>query len=353
MNRFYTVLSIIASCALLHSLYERIYAGRFIIKIKHRRISIFYTVLLVFWIFALGYSLLVYLKGKSLNMDGILQGVFWIQLCIGNLLSRRSLGITEGGIYSGDIKYSYFSKWSQVKSYTWISDNKIEFQTLGRKNKIIKGELEVDEEQKEEVDKLLNEFINKKDKEINEKRNFRAITYVILIGIVISIGYINLIKISKPYMVKEIKLSEDQAIAILKKTWKPLEELDKEEIKSREDFHKVFEETMSKSMIDDLYEILVDTDKSKEGQIKFKEKLRIPTIYNTKMSIEKAYIKSPRYNEENKQDDVAEELIIEELDRSEENEPLAHSNKKSFFIKDHNGDWILNNITGLQSIGWQ
>ncbi|WP_315122111.1 DUF5673 domain-containing protein [uncultured Clostridium sp.] len=352
MNRFYIVLNIIMSYLLLIHLYKRVYAGKFIIQTRRKKISIFYVLLLVLWTYMTSGYILFYIKNKSTDINGILQGLTWIQICITNFLSRRSLGITENGVYSGEAKSSDFTKWSKIKSYKWISDNKIEFETLGRRNKTIERELEVDEEQKEEVNKLLNESINI-DRGINKNINFKLVALTTLIGIVISIGYFNLIKISKPYMVKKIKLSQDEAIVILKKTWKPLADFDKESIKSREDFDKIFEETMSKSMIDDLYGILVDTNNSKDGQIKFKEKLRVPTIYNTKMSIEKAYIKTSKYEKENKQVDEVDELIIEELGRSEENKPLAHSKKKSFFIKNHNGDWILNDITGLQSIGSQ
>ncbi|GAA0729345.1 hypothetical protein GCM10008905_29210 [Clostridium malenominatum] len=350
MSKFYFILSIIMSCALLYSLYERIYAGEFIIETKHKGISKFYTGLLIFWIFTLGgFSILDYKSGESMNSSQILQGVFWIQLCLEHILSKRSLGITEGGVYSGDSNYSRFTKWTRIKSYTWISENKIQLKTWGRMDKIAIKELEVDEKQREEVDKLLNEFMNKKDSEINKKGAFKAIAYIILIGVVMSIGYVNLIKIGKPYMVKEIKLSEDEAVAILKKTWKPLEDFNKEDIKSREDFNKVFEETMSKSMIDDLYEILVDTKESKDGDIKFKEKVRIPTIYNTKMSIEKAYIKGPKYKEENKRVNIAEELTIEESGSSEEDKSRGYF-IRSFFIKNDNGEWILNNATGLENI---
>ncbi|GAA0729341.1 hypothetical protein GCM10008905_29200 [Clostridium malenominatum] len=346
----YIIINIIASCFLLYSLYERIYAGRFIIKTQRKKISVLYTAVLALYIYITGASLLDYTRGNSVNINTILQGVTWIQICASNILIRVTLGITKGGIYSGDSTSSHFTKWGRIKSYAWISDNKIQFELLGRENRVVNTELEVNEKPKEEVDKLLNEFINKKDKEINEKRNFKLKVSIALIAIIMAIGYVNLIKISKPYMVQEIKLSEDEAVAILKKTWKPLEEFNKEDIKSREDFNKVFEETMSKSMMDDLYEILVDTKKSKDGDIKFKEKLIVPTIYNTKMSIEKAYIKAPKYKDENKVVNIAEELIIEELGRSDENEPLSHSKKKSFYIKNPKGEWILNSITGLQSI---
>lgn len=73
-------------------------------------------------------------------------------------LGRLSLGIAKGGIYfEVDSKFSHFTKWDKIKSYTWISDNVIEFETIGRKGSIYNIELEVNSEQKEKVDKLLKE----------------------------------------------------------------------------------------------------------------------------------------------------------------------------------------------------
>ncbi|MBU5483785.1 hypothetical protein KQI86_05535 [Clostridium sp. MSJ-11] len=196
MINYYIILNIIMSCFLLYGLYEKISAGKFIIQTRRKKISILYVVILVLWICITSVHILFYIKNKSIDIKEILQGFTWIQIGILNLLSRQALGVTKGGTYSSTSNSCRFIKWNKIKSYTWISENKIQLETLGRRNKIIERELEVDEEQKEEVDKLLNEFINKKDNEINEKRNFRAIAYVVLIGIVMFIGYANLIRIS-------------------------------------------------------------------------------------------------------------------------------------------------------------
>ncbi|WP_179632106.1 DUF5673 domain-containing protein [Clostridium peptidivorans] len=291
-----------------------------------------------------------YLKGEAVDIYAIFQGVFWVQLCISQFLERLSLGIAKGGIYSGDSTVSYFTKWSKVKNYTWISDDVIQFETLTRKGKIFNTELEVDSEQKEEVDKLLKDNLNKTDREVNENNSFKFKMSIALMAAVMIVVNVNLIKISKPYMTKKIKLKEDETILILKKTWKPLAELNKENIRSREEFDKLFQETMTKPMIDNLYGILVDTNKSADENIRFKEKVHIPTIYDTKMSIEKSYIKVPKYKEGNKQV-ITEELIIKELGRGEDNEPLDHFSRKSTFIRNDNGNWVLDSITGLQSIG--
>lgn len=193
----YIIINIIASCFLLYSLYERIYAGRFIIKIQRRKISVLYTVVLALYIYVTGDSLLDYTRGKSVNINTILQGVTWIQICALNLLSRAASGVAKGGIYSGDSKSSHFTKWSRIKSYTWISDNVIQFELLGRENRIVNTEFKIDTRGKEEVDNLLNEFIGKKSNEINKERKLRAIVLIVFIGILMFIGYGNLIRIGK------------------------------------------------------------------------------------------------------------------------------------------------------------
>ncbi|WP_097027458.1 DUF5673 domain-containing protein [Clostridium peptidivorans] len=347
---FWIIWNIIGSCGLLLSLYERIYAGKFILKTKRKKISLIYTIPAVLWGYATVRRFFDYFGGREVDIYAIFQGLLWIQLCILLLLGRLSLGIAEGGIYSENLNFSCFTKWGKVKSYTWISDNIIQFETLTRKGRISNTELEVSLEQKEEVDKLLKDNLNKTDREVNKKINFKLKVLIALITVVLVIGNVSLIKISKPYMTEKIKLKEDEAVAILKKTWKPLAELNKENIRSREEFDKLFQETMTKPIIDDLYEILVDTNKSIGGEIRFKEKVRIPTIYDTKMSIEKSYIKSPKYKEENKRSNE-EELIIEELVSLDKDGQISSFIRESTFIRNDNGNWILHRITGLQSIG--
>ncbi|WP_097027460.1 hypothetical protein [Clostridium peptidivorans] len=345
---FWITLNLIASYCLVYSLYERIYAGKITFKTKQKKIPIIYTIMLVLCSCTVVIDLLYYFKGKEVYISLMMQGVFWIQMAISNLLGRLSLGIAKGGIYSGDLKSSYFTKWSRIKNYTWISDNVIEFETLTRKGNIFTTELEVVSEQKEEADKLLKDNLNKTDREVNENNSFKLKMFIALMAAVMIVVNVSLIKISKPYMTKKIKLQEDEAILILKKAWKPLAELNKENIKSREEFDKLFQETMTEPMIDNLYGILVDTAKSKDENIKFKEKVHISTIYDTKMSIEKSYIKTSKYKEQSKRGN-AEELIIEELERSEDNKPLDHFKRKSTFIKNDNGNWVLDSITGLES----
>lgn len=259
--------------------------------------------------------------------------------------------ITKDDIYSDESILSYFAKSKRIKNYSWISDNIVQFEIFTRKNSIISTELEVDPEQREEVDKFLSENIKKIDKATNKKRIFKLRMVILLIAIVMAMGHINLIKASKPYMTKEIKLEEDEAIAILKETWKPLAELDKENIKSREEFDKAFKRTMSKSMIDHLYEILADTDKSTNEEIKFKENVRVPTIYDVKISIKRAYIKSPKYEELDKESNI-EELTIKESGKLDEDESWPRLKRTNTFIKNDDGNWILDSISGLTSIGY-
>lgn len=346
----FIIINIVMSCVLLYSLYKRISAGRFIIKTKRKKISVLYFLLLIFWAYMTGGCILNYLRNKSIDVIQILQGVTWIQLCIAYLLKGTSLGITKGGIYSGNSSSSNFTKWNRIRNYTWISDNVVQLEFLGKENSIVNTDFEVDKNQKEEISELLKKQINKTDKASDEKGSFTLIISIVLIGVVTSVGHANLIKISKPYMITQTKLSQEESMTILKKTWKPLKEIDKENIKSREDFNKVFEKTMSKSMIDDLYRILVDKNKSVDGQIKFEENTLITTVYNTRVSIKKAYIKSPKYKDEIKQGNT-EELTIEEAFRPYEDEPAYRFKRKSTFIKNNNGDWILNRISGLTSIG--
>lgn len=347
---FYIILNIAMSYCLLHSLYERIYSGKFIIKTKRKKIPVINTMTAVVGGYAAVRSFLDYFAGGVGDIYEILQGVFWIQLCISQFLGRLSLGIAKGGIYSGDSTVSYFSKWSKVKSYTWISDNVIGFETLTRKGKIFNTELEVDLEQKQEVNRVLKHNLNEIDREVDVRGNFKLKVLITLVAIVMIIVNTNLIKISKPYMTKKIKLQEDEAILILKKTWKPLAELNKENIKSREEFDKLFQETMTKPMIDELYKILVDEDKSTDADIKFKEKLCVPNVYDTKMSIEKSYIKAPRYKEGNQQV-ITEELIMQELYILDKDGLKSSFTRESTFIKNDNGSWVLDSVTGLQSIG--
>ncbi|MBE6066785.1 MAG: hypothetical protein E7211_03650 [Clostridium lundense] len=347
---FYIILNIAMSYCLLHSLYERIYAGKFIIKTKRKKIPVINTMTAVVGGYAAARSFLDYFAGGVGDIYEILQGVFWIQLCISQFLGRLSLGIAEGGVYSGDSTVSYFTKWSKVKNYTWISDDVIRLETLTRRGKIFNTELEVDSEQKQEVNRVLKHNLNEIDREVNERGSFN-LKVLITLTIAVMVGLnANLIKISKPYMTQKIKLKEGEAISILKKTWKPLAELSKENIKSRGEFDKLFQETMTKPMIDELYVVLVDEDKSTDGDIKFKQKLHIPNVYDTKMSIEESYIKAPRYKEENKQV-ITEELIMQELYSSDKDGLTSSFTRESTFIKNDNGSWVLDSVTGLQSIG--
>ena len=348
---FWIISNIIVGCGLLHSLYERIYAGKFIIKTKRQNIQILTITLAVLWGYSAVRGFFDYLGGREVDIYPIFQGIFWIQLCISYFLGRFSLGIAKGGIYSGDSTISYFTKWSKVKSYTWISDNVIQLETLTRKGSTSNTELEVNPEQREEVDKLLKDTLNEIDREANENRSFKLKIFIALMAALMIGVNVNLIKMSKPYMTKKIKLQENEAILILKKTWKPLADLNKEKIRSREEFDKLFEETMTKPMIEDLYEILVDEYKSSNGDIKFKEKVRVPTVYDTKMSIEKSYIKAPRYIEGNKKV-ITEELRIKELLEPYEDGSTSFT-RESTFIKNDNGEWILDSITGVTSIGSQ
>lgn len=346
----FIIINIVMSCILLYSLYKRISAGRFIIKTKRKKIWILYFLVLILWTYMTGDCILDYLRNKNIDVFEILQGVTWIQLCIAYLLNGTSLGVTKGGVYSGNCNSSNFTRWNRIRNYTWISDNVVQFEFLGKENRIVNTDLEVDRNHKEEINEILRRHINKADKASDEKRNFTLIISIVLIGVVMSIGHANLIKISKPYMITQTKVSEEESMTILKKTWKPLKEIDKKSIKSMEDFNKVFEKTMSKSMIDDLYRILVDKDKSVDGQIKFKENTLITTVYNTRVSIKKSYMKSPKYKDEIKQGNI-EELTIEEAFRPYEDDPSSRFKRKSTFIKNDNGDWILNRISGLTSIG--
>lgn len=161
---FWSVLNIMASYFLLISLYQRIYAGKFIIKTKRKKISLFYTTMLVLASCSVIISFLYYLEGryKDNYITYNLQGIFWIQMGITYFLGRLSLGIAKGGIYSDvNSKFSHFTKWDKIKSYKWISDNVIRFETLMGKDSISNIELEVNSEQKEEVDKFLKEKLLK------------------------------------------------------------------------------------------------------------------------------------------------------------------------------------------------
>lgn len=346
----YIIGNIIISCILLLNLYHEIYEGGFIIKRKQNFFSIVYIIALVLWSYTAVRSLIDYLGGKNIDAQEILQITMQIQTCILWILIFPALGKTKNDIYSDESILSYFAKSKRIKNYSWTSDNIVEFEIFTRKNSIISTELEVDQEQREEVDKFLSENIKKIDKATNKKRIFKLRMITILIAIVMAIGHINLIKINKPYMTKQVNLNEDEAADILKKTWKPLIELEKEGVNSREDFHKAFRGTMSESMIEDLYEMLVDTDKSTDGKIKFYENVRIPTIYDTKISIKKSYIKSPKYKELSKEANMVEELIIEESGKLDEGGPLSSFKRESTFIKNDDGNWILDRIRGLESI---
>lgn len=137
MIETYIILSIIMSYCLLRDVYERISAGEFIIKTKSKKISVLYVVLLILCACITSFEIVYYLNNKKININQILQGIFWIQIFILNLLSNRSLGLTEGGIYSGDLKSSYFTKWNRIRSYKWISDNVIQFEVLEKKIKLL------------------------------------------------------------------------------------------------------------------------------------------------------------------------------------------------------------------------
>lgn len=74
----WSILNIMASCFLLISLYERIYAGKFIIKTKRKKISVFYTTMLVLASCSVIISFLYYFEGKykDIYITYNLQGIF-------------------------------------------------------------------------------------------------------------------------------------------------------------------------------------------------------------------------------------------------------------------------------------
>lgn len=345
----YLILNIAMSYCLLHSLYERIYAGKFIIKIRQKKILIIWSIALIAYLCILGLSLKNYLRGDSIRVDGILNEVFFIQIAISDILNKSALGITKGGIYSGDSKYSTFTKWNKIKNCAWLSDDTLQIESITRKNKTLTTELKLNLEQKEEVNIILREKLNDKHELISAKKNLILRTAVILVAILIIIGHVNLVKISKPYMAQKINIKKNEAEAVLKKTWKPLVELDKQDIKSKEDFDNVFKETMTEHMIYQLYTSLTNKFKSTEEEIIFQENTKVPTIYDKNMFVEKSYIKAQKYKNKNKEV-ILEKLIIEEVGRDEEDEELERFKRESTFIKNNNDEWILDSITGVQSI---
>lgn len=191
---YYIIINIVASCFLLISLYEKIYAGEFIIETRKRISSIIYIIGLVVWSYVAIRNLIDYITGKSIDVQEILQITIQIQICILWILMLLPSEITKDDMYSDESIRSYFAKSKRIKNYLWISDNIVQFEIFTRKNSIITTELEVNLEKREEVDEFLKKNIKKIDETTNKKRIFKLRIVILVIAIIMAMGHISLIK---------------------------------------------------------------------------------------------------------------------------------------------------------------
>lgn len=151
---FNIILIIFGTSLLLKDLYTLYHHGKLIIKVKEDKgLFIFWIVGLIIFSLIFWHNLSDYFfYGKNDEIENILFNIFWIEYSISNIIrSLMSSAIRENGVYY----FGYFYAWSKIKSYNWVSPNRIEFNvntwfTINRSFKI-----NINEEVKFKVDEVI------------------------------------------------------------------------------------------------------------------------------------------------------------------------------------------------------
>lgn len=189
------------------------------------------------------------------------------------------------------------------------------------------------------------------------------------IVIIVLVGCSNVIK---PREVIESEFSKSEAELIMKRAWKPLNDMkgidnrikpnikisSKKEFFEEYDFSYMDEQYMYSTIYESIVELVIDEEtkmlaetKDREGNILFKEMVHIPTIYDEGVIIEKAYLRDSRYDEKYSYFDVVELVVIETSDENTGGKASGF-NRKNIFRQNEEGEWILYSIEGTISYSW-
>lgn len=155
---FNIILIILGTSLLLKDLYTLYHHGKLIIKVKEDKgLLIFWIVGLIIFCLIFSHNLSDYFfYGKNDKIENSLFNIFWIEYSISNIIrSLMSSAIRENGVYY----FGYFYTWSKIKSHSWVSPNRIEFNvntwfTINRSFKI-----NINEEVKFKVDEVIKRNI--------------------------------------------------------------------------------------------------------------------------------------------------------------------------------------------------
>lgn len=190
--------------------------------------------------------------------------------------------------------------------------------------------------------------------------------FIVIIGLV---GCSNEIK---PIKVMEAEFSKSEAELIMKRAWKPVNDMKgndntvKPDIKisSSEEFFEAYdfsfmdEQYMHSTMYESIVKLAIDEEtkmpievRDDEGNILFRERVNIPTIYDEGVSIEKAYLRESIYSEEYSSLDIVELVVIESGGKDAEGN-TAGFRRKNIFRQNEEGDWILYSIEGTLYYSW-
>lgn len=192
---------------------------------------------------------------------------------------------------------------------------------------------------------------------------------IIFILIIVLTGCSNELK---PKKVIEIDFSKSEAEVIMKRAWKPVNDMkgnngeikpnikisSKKEFFEEYDFSFMHESYMHSTIYESIVELVHDEEsempmeiKDSEGNILFKEGKYIPTIYDEGVFIEEAYLRDSRYSEEHSHLDIVELIVVEDSNESIGGKASGF-NRRNIFRKDEKGEWLLYSIEGIISYSW-
>ncbi|WP_141722961.1 hypothetical protein [Cellulosilyticum sp. I15G10I2] len=194
---------------------------------------------------------------------------------------------------------------------------------------------------------------------------------IIVVSIIIAIMLSACSNTIKPIKVKETEFDLSEAEIILKKAWKPVNEITNSKfetrpnipIKSSNEFFNIYDFSYMEEqrLRVHIFEVIVDLDNNgkvvtdNNGNLVFGEGNiinYIPTIYDKGVSIKRAYIKETKYKEEYSSLDKI-ELVIEEESNSKIIDIASEFHRKNYFRRNEHGEWILYDIEGTTAIGWE
>ncbi|NLM43333.1 MAG: hypothetical protein GX201_04865 [Clostridiales bacterium] len=199
-----------------------------------------------------------------------------------------------------------------------------------------------------------------------------TIKKLLCIFFIVTIVLVGCSKEIKPKKVIESEFSKSKAEVIMKRAWKPVNDMkgidntikpnvtvsSREEFFEEYDFSFMDERYVYSTIYESIVELVIDKEtkmlvenKDNEGNILFKERVNIPTIYDKGVIIEKAYIRDSRYSEKYSHLDIVELVVIESSDKNIEGTDSGF-NRKNIFRQNEEGEWILYSIEGSVSYSW-